>query len=229
MPLAERRGKRHASHAPAPLQSEVSRSVPSPDHAPGDDEAKFSQGVVSLRVPGLVTERANWRNPAPAAAAALHPAATPKRFLPLHPLKSVLVSRPPSRTVCNCPHAHPITPALRSELQTDRHWKGGAVEPPNSFNQEAQNCPIQGMANDGRRADAPYFTRERDGGWYWRETVRPLYSPSAPVNVLLALSPLRSTLTVLAEPGDFALRFRAGNTAKNRRAAAGKRMPVVIQ
>jgi len=46
MPLARRRGKRHASHAPASLQSEVSRSVPSPDHAPGDDQMNFSQGVV---------------------------------------------------------------------------------------------------------------------------------------------------------------------------------------
>jgi hypothetical protein len=45
------------------------------------------------------------------------------------------------------------------------------------------------------------------GGWFWRETLRPLYGPSAPVNVLLALSPLRSTLTVLVGPGDFALRI----------------------
>ena len=41
-----RPGKRHASHAPASLQSKVSRSVPSPGHAPGDDETNFSQGVV---------------------------------------------------------------------------------------------------------------------------------------------------------------------------------------
>jgi hypothetical protein len=43
--------------------------------------------------------------------------------------------------------------------------------------------------------------------WLWRETLRPLYGPSAPVNVLLALFPLRSTLTVLTEPGNFALRI----------------------
>jgi hypothetical protein len=42
----ESQGKRHASHAPASLQSKVSRSVPSPGHAPGDDETNFSQGVV---------------------------------------------------------------------------------------------------------------------------------------------------------------------------------------
>jgi len=56
-------------------------------------------------------------------------------------------------------------------------------------------------------ADAPYFIQERDGDWYWRETLRPLYSPSAPVNVLLALFPLRSTLTVLDRLGDFAFRI----------------------
>jgi len=41
-PLAKSQGKRHASHAPASLQTKVSRSVPSPDHAPGDDETNFS-------------------------------------------------------------------------------------------------------------------------------------------------------------------------------------------
>jgi hypothetical protein len=44
-------------------------------------------------------------------------------------------------------------------------------------------------------------------GGFWRETLRPLYSPSAPVNVLLALFPLRSTLTVLDRLGDFASRI----------------------
>ena len=45
------------------------------------------------------------------------------------------------------------------------------------------------------------------GGCFWRETLRPLYSPSAPVNVLLALFPLRSTLTMLDRLGDFAFRI----------------------
>jgi hypothetical protein len=50
--LASRtRAKRHASHAPASLQSKVSRSVPSPGHAPGDDRTNFSHGVVPCACP----------------------------------------------------------------------------------------------------------------------------------------------------------------------------------
>jgi hypothetical protein len=89
MPLAKA-GKRHASHAPVSLQGKVSHSVPSPDHAPGDDETNFSQSVVPWRVPGLVTERTgiagtrHQRQPPHGAEPKPHviPAATPKRFSP---------------------------------------------------------------------------------------------------------------------------------------------------
>ncbi len=67
----------------------------------------------------------------------------------------------PPRSVPNC-------------KQTGIEKGESAVAPPNSFDLESHNCPIQGMANDGRSADAPYFTREQEGGWYWRETLRPL-------------------------------------------------------
>jgi hypothetical protein len=32
------------------------------------------------------------------------------------------------------------------------------------FDQESQKCPIQGKANNGKGADAPYFNRVRNGG-----------------------------------------------------------------
>ena len=51
------------------------------------------------------------------------------------------------------------------------------------------------------------------------------YGPSALVKVVPP-SPAASTLTMLAGPGSLPLGFRAGNTAKNRRQAAGVRMPM---
>jgi hypothetical protein len=171
MPLAERRGKRHASRAPAALQSNVSRSVPSPGHTPGDDETNFSQGVVPWRVPGLVTERANCWDPATAASAAWaetktawHPCRDTKTLFSLHPLKSVLVSRPQAG-LFSILHARALFPprSVPNCKQTGVGY-GGAVAQPNSFDQEAQNCPIQGMANNGRGADAPYFKGIRNGG-----------------------------------------------------------------
>ncbi len=123
MPLAKSQGKRHASHAPASLQWKVSRSVPSPGHAPGDDGMNFSQDVVPWRVPGLVTERTriaeNRHQRQPPQGSNPNRMASPPRHqnaFPLHPLKSVLVSRPlaglfsilharallPPRSVPNC-------------------------------------------------------------------------------------------------------------------------------
>ncbi len=58
MPLAEGRGKRHASHAPVSLPLKVSRSVPASARSPGDDETIFSQSVVTPDARGLGTERA---------------------------------------------------------------------------------------------------------------------------------------------------------------------------
>jgi hypothetical protein len=47
------------------------------------------------------------------------PAATPKRFSPSPSKKRSRVAAP-NRTVFNSSHAPPLSPALRSELQTDR-------------------------------------------------------------------------------------------------------------
>ena len=87
-----------------------------------------------------------------------------KTLFPLHPLKIVLVSRPlaglfsilhalalfPPRSVPNCKQIG--------------IGKGGAVAPPNPFDQESRSCPIQGRANDGRGADAPYLKPVVDEG-----------------------------------------------------------------
>ena len=83
---------------------------------------------------------------------------------PLHPLKSVLVSRPQAG-LFSILHARALFPprSVPNCKQTGI-GKGGAFAPPNSFDQESQNCPIQGKANNGRGADAPYLNRVRNGG-----------------------------------------------------------------
>jgi hypothetical protein len=95
---------------------------------------------------------------------ASHPAATPKRFFPLPPLKSVLVPRPLAG-LFSILHARALFPPRSAPncKQTGVGY-GGAVAPPNSFDLEAQNFPIQGMANNGRGADAPHFKGIRNGG-----------------------------------------------------------------
>jgi hypothetical protein len=122
----QRKAKRHPSHTPVSLQPKVSPSVPSPGHAPGDDAKNFSR--VSSLPRARSSHRANRdrRNPAPAAAAAWAepkphgiPASTPKRFSPPPSKKRSRVAAL-GRTVFNSPRAHPLSPALRSELKTDR-------------------------------------------------------------------------------------------------------------
>ena len=128
----------------------------------------------------------NCRESAPAAATARAepkphgiPAATPKRFSPSPSKKRSRVTAP-GRTVFNSPRARPTAPALRSELQTDRHWKR-------------------------RRRRAISQTR-----WKWglilARNGASWYGPSALVKVVPP-SPAASTLTMLAGPGDFAFRI----------------------
>src|SRR5208282_2980938 len=74
-------------------------------------------------------------------------------LFPLHPPKSVLVSRPLAG-LFSILHARALLPqrSVPNCKQTGI-GKGGAVAPPNSSDQESQNCPVQGRANDGRGAD----------------------------------------------------------------------------
>jgi hypothetical protein len=132
---------------------------------------------ISVRVSSLARARSshrankNCRESAPAAAAARAepkphgiPAATPKRFSHSPSKKRSRVTAP-GRTVFNSPRARPLSPprSVPNCKQTGT-GKGGAVAPPNSFDQETQNCPIQRRANDGRGADAPHFNGVRNGG-----------------------------------------------------------------
>ena len=70
---------------------------------------------------------------------------------PFTPLKSVLVSRPLAALFSNL-HARALFPprSVPNCKQTGL-GQGGASTPPNSFNQESQNCPMQVRANDARR------------------------------------------------------------------------------
>ena len=94
----------------------------------------------------------------------LAPRRDTKTLFPLHPLKSVLVSRPLAG-LFSILHARALLP-LRSvpNCKQTGSDSGGASAPPNFFDQESQDCPIQGRANDGRGADAPYFNGVRNGG-----------------------------------------------------------------
>jgi len=113
----------------------------------------------------------------------------------------------PGRTVFNSPRARPLSSALRSELQTDRHLHGAHSRRPTHLTKNLRIAQFRERPTTGE-AQTRHVSRESDTGcWDWRVMLRPLYSPSAPVNVLLALFPLRSTLTVLDRLGDFALRW----------------------
>ncbi len=97
-------------------------------------------GRIPVRMSSLARARSSHRanrycrKPAPAAAAAngvnqtaWHPAATPKRFSPSPSKKRSRVAAP-GRTVFNSPRSRPLSPALRSELETDRHWKRRRIQ-----------------------------------------------------------------------------------------------------
>jgi hypothetical protein len=118
-----------ASCQPRACFALIERSV-APCHRPVT--RPVTTGRNSVRVSSLARARSSHRanrdrrNPAPAAAAAWPepkphgiPAATPKRFSP-PPFKKRSRVAAPSRTVFNSPRAHPLSPALRSELKTDR-------------------------------------------------------------------------------------------------------------
>ena len=118
------------------------------------------------------SHRANrsCQNPAPAAAAAWaesrtawHPRRDTKTLFPIHPLKSVLVSRPLAG-LFSILHARALFPprSVPNCKQTGI-GKGGAVAPPNSFDHESQNCPGQGKAENGRRRRAIFHTGARRG------------------------------------------------------------------
>jgi hypothetical protein len=92
---------------------------------------------ISVRMSSLARARSsqranrNLRNPAPAAAAAWaepktawHPHRYTKTLFPFSLKKRSFVAAP-GRTVFNSPRARHLSPALRSELQTDRHriWR----------------------------------------------------------------------------------------------------------
>jgi hypothetical protein len=129
----------------------------------------------------------------------------------------------PGRTVSHSSRARPLFPPLSVP-----NWKqtglgdGGAFAPPKSFEQESQDSPIRWSQNGGRGAFAPYLKPEGQGLILARNGAS-LYGPSALIKVVPP-SPAASTLTILAGPGNLRLGFRAGNTAKNRREAAGGRM-----
>lgn len=93
----------------------------------------------------------------------LPPRRDTKTLFPSPPEKRSRVTAP-GRTVFNSSPAHPLAPRSVPNCKQTGIGKGGAVAPANSFDQEAQNCPIPGMANNGRGADAPYFNRIRNGG-----------------------------------------------------------------
>jgi hypothetical protein len=114
-------------------------------------------GGISVRVSSLARARSshrantNCRKPAPAASAARaetktawHPQPRHQNAFPLHPLKSVLVSRPLAG-LFSILHARALFPprSVPNCKQTGL-GDGGAFAPPNSFDQESQNCPTQG-------------------------------------------------------------------------------------
>jgi hypothetical protein len=148
---------------------------------------------------------------APAAWSEPNRMASPPRHqnaFPLHPQKALSCRGPwpdclqfftrvallPPRFVPNCKQTGPES--------------GGASAPPNSFDQESQDCPIQGRANDGRGADAPYFNGVRNEGLILARNASSIVQPVCACQCIARpCFPLRSTLTVLAGPGDFALRI----------------------
>ncbi len=185
-------GKRHASHAPASLQSEVSRSVPSPGHAPGDGETNFESGCRLWRVPGPVTKRtgiAETRHQRqPPHGRNQNRIVSPPRHqnaFPLHPPKKRSRVAAPGRTVFNSPRARPLSPALRSELQTDRHWKmqrscaafplGGWLRSLRSFRRSAKRFTLETLRSPTANlpTKALWTTLERDSKFpaneVWRD------------------------------------------------------------
>ena len=131
---------------------------------------------ISVRVSSLACARSshrankNRRESAPAAAAARAepkphgiPAATPKRFSP-SPFKKRFRVTAPGRTVFNSPRARPLSPALRSELQTDRPWRWRRIRATQFLRPRISELPNTGDGQQWqRRRRAIFQTRARRG------------------------------------------------------------------
>jgi hypothetical protein len=120
------RQRRHASHASVSLQGKVNRSAPSPIMRP------VTTKRIPVRVSSLARARSSHReqeSPEPGTngrrrlsgtKAAYFPRRDTKTLFPPSPSKKRSRVAAPGRTVFNFPCARPLSPALRSELQTDR-------------------------------------------------------------------------------------------------------------
>ena len=165
-------------------------------------------------MPGLVTERTkiaeNRHQRQPPHGRNQSRMASPPRHqnaFPLHPLKSVFVSRPQAG-LFSILHARALLPprSVPNCKQTGI-GKGGAVAPPNSFDHESQNCPGQGKAENGRRRRAIFHTRARRGLVLARNAPSIVQPVCACQCIARPVPSALHILTVLDRLGDFASRI----------------------